>query len=292
VEKLMRESETSGGRPILPLILLTVTVSNFAGGKGSALGDITKFFSKASPVPMQTEQTLKSTAQKQQQTQPEPEEEAKRVKDEEPLRPVSVIKAMDPKRQGEKAVTMQKRKRFFNSESFPVQAATITHQSPRSPRSALQDHETVNTDTEPSTTRSPTALVASPQSPPLAPLDDGNHPTVAMESQAPATLLCDQCSGGPRPIPIEDWEQHQDFHFALKIQQEDRQEQQLARQQQQQANAAVATTSSGSHGSKRNASSSSSSLSSSSNSGKRKKQTTASAASSTPLLSKFFKPSS
>ncbi|KAG0054221.1 DNA-directed DNA polymerase eta rad30 [Gryganskiella cystojenkinii] len=318
VEKLIKEAETGGGRPILPLVLLTVTVSNFAGGKGSAMGDITKFFSKApppapsiqSPPPLaqkpgfrQTEQTTSrtdTTAVAQQQS-PSAIGHSMAIKEE--FSPSRLNKDSMSKSSVETVSSAalddnipRRRRRFFEPSSYSSQPNPIVkavHQ--------LQ-LDSGDQDSEASTPNSPTGV--SPQAASPAPSPDAeitvHQPTTITTTQATAAvhhhptamLWCDQCSGGPKQIPIDEWEQHQDFHFAMKLQQEDRQQQQLERQQQlQQTNTATSSVSHSS-GSKRAASSSVSS-SSSSNRGKRKQApTSTTATSTTPSLSKFFKPSS
>ncbi|KAF9287188.1 DNA-directed DNA polymerase eta rad30 [Mortierella alpina] len=246
VEKLIRDAETGRGQPILPLVILTVTVSNFSGGHGSAMGDITKFFSKAP---------------------------AKRI-EAEPMATEGMNTSSE--QEGVKA-----RRRFFQPRTTP--------KIPASQSTLTAHHPEVDPDPETGISSTSTTLNALPHSPQTE------------QTQVKTTILCEQCPSPGQQVPVEEWEQHADYHFALSLLEDDRKQQQLERQQQQQQHAGNnGGPNSASGGAKR---SSPAASTASSSRGKRKKasssatSSSSTAASSTessspliPPLSKFFKP--
>lgn len=244
--KLIRESENGRGRPVLPLILLTVTVSNFAGGHDSAMGDITKFFSKASAQPS-TMAVL---------TQPKQTEEVKSKS------------GLDDRIQPPvESKENQVRRRFFQ----PMGKKSESHEAALTPSSSSS-----GTGSTP------------PHSPLLSAAAAKDETT-----SAPAMLLCTQCPTPGQQIPIHEWEQHTDYHFALSVLEDDRKQGELERQQQRQQlqGQSNSTPSQSSNGApKRSASSSSAGSGSGSGrggaaGGKRKKMAAA------QPLARFFKPS-
>ncbi|KAG0243043.1 DNA-directed DNA polymerase eta rad30 [Mortierella sp. GBA43] len=266
LEKLIKEAETGGGRPILPLVLLTVTVSNFSEGHESALGDITKFFTKA---PVQTQQT--------QQTQEEPNERT--TVQNEGLSEVncsgqnpssSTIETGRQLVKPPETKEMSARRRFFQPR--------VTEQRKDDPSTDTIQHQRFESDMG-------SAAISHPSSP--APQD--------LPETTATTMFCDQCPSPGKQIPIEDWEQHADYHFALQLLEDEKKQLQAERQQQAIA-AGGGRIQETNAGAKR---SSPSNSSASSNRGKRKKTTSmasssGSTSSSTPntvSLSKFFKPS-
>ncbi|KAF9945943.1 DNA-directed DNA polymerase eta rad30 [Mortierella alpina] len=275
VEKLIREAETGRGRPILPLVILTVTVSNFSGGHGSAMGDITKFFSKAPVKRIQAESMAVG----------------KEIRNEAPEEVVNSViehpyQLSDPQSGGMNAPSEQEgakaRRRFFQ----PRTTSTIP-----APQSTLTvDHPQVDQDQE--------AGVCSPSST----ADISPHSPQIEQEQLRATLLCEQCPSPGQQVPVEEWEQHADYHFALSLLEDDRKQQQLERQQlQQQHHAGNNGGSNFASGSAKRSSPAASAASSSR--GKRKKTSSSATSSSSaaaastessspsiPPLSKFFKP--
>ncbi|KAG0297643.1 DNA-directed DNA polymerase eta rad30 [Linnemannia gamsii] len=266
--KLIKESETGRGRPVLPLILLTVTVSNFAGGHDSAMGDITKFFSKASAQPS----TMPMT------TQPNQIESGKEVLDE-----VKGKLELDDRIQRPVPVEskeMRVRRRFFQP---------IVKESEALPTSSMQRVGVNNElDQEAAITPSPSSATEStPLHPPLPP------PAAQDEMlSAPTMLHCTQCPTPGQQIPIHEWEQHTDYHFALRVLEDDRKQGELERQQQrqqhQQQGQSTSTQSQSSSGSSKRSASSSSMAAGSGRGGaaggKRKKVAAA------QPLARFFKP--
>ncbi|KAF8938612.1 DNA-directed DNA polymerase eta rad30 [Haplosporangium gracile] len=253
--KLIKDSEAGRGRPVLPLILLTATVSNFVGGHDSAMGDITKFFSKTSAQPLNA---TMSTQSKQVESGGDVLEELKSKS------------GLDDRIQPPvESKEMRVRRRFFQpmvKESERHEAALTSSSSP------------LGTGSIPS--RSPLPP------PPLAAQDE--------TPSAPAMLLCTQCPLPGQQIPIHEWEQHTDYHFALSVLEDDRKQGELERQQQrqqhqqqQQQGHGTSTQSQSSSGApKRSASSSSvGSGRGGAAGGKRKKVVAA------QPLARFFKPS-
>ncbi|KAF9141965.1 DNA-directed DNA polymerase eta rad30 [Linnemannia schmuckeri] len=249
--KLIKDSETGRGRPVLPLILLTVTVSNFAGGRDSAMGDITKFFSKASARPLNA---TVSTQSKQVESGRDLSEELKSKS------------GLDDRTQPPvESKEMRVRRRFFQ----PMVKESKSHEA------AITS----------SSTSSCTGSI-----PPRSPL-----PPLAAQDETPsasAMLLCTQCPAPGQQIPIHEWEQHTDYHFALSVLEDDRKQGELERQQQrqqhqqQQGHGASIQSQSSNGAPKRSASSSSvGSGRGGAAGGKRKKVVAAQ-----PLAS-FFKPS-
>lgn len=243
--KLIKESENGRGRPVLPLILLTVTVSNFAGGHNSAMGDITKFFSKASAQPP----TMAVSTQARQMEE---------VKSKSGLGD----RIQPPVESKEKQV----RRRFFQ----PMGKESESHEAAITPSS------------------SPSGTGSTPPHSPLLP------PAAAQDetTSTPAMLLCSQCPAPGQQIPIHEWEQHTDYHFALSVLEDDRKQGELERQQQRQQlqGQSNSTQSQMSNGAPKRSASSSSAASGSGRGGaaggKRKKVMAA------QPLARFFKPSS
>jgi hypothetical protein len=264
--KLIKESETGRGRPVLPLILLTVTVSNFAGGHNSAMGDITKFFSKASAPP--TNMTVLAAQSKQVEGGKEAldEVQSKSGLDDRIQRPVE-------------SKEMRVRRRFFQP---------VAKENGSFPTSSLQQ---LGVDNESTNALTLSAYSASGSSSPLSPLP----PPAAQDEKtsAPAMLHCSQCPASGQQIPIHEWEQHTDYHFALSVLEDDRKQGELERQQQRQQHQLQGQSSStqsmsSSGASKRSASSSSGAAGSARGGaagGKRKK------VAATQPLARFFKPS-
>ncbi|KAG9072364.1 DNA-directed DNA polymerase eta rad30 [Linnemannia hyalina] len=242
--KLIKESENGRGRAVLPLILLTVTVSNFAGGHDSAMGDITKFFSKASAQPS----TMAVS------TQPRQMEEVKSKSGlDDRIHPPAESKEREVRR------------RFFR----PMGNESEIHEAAITPLS------------------SPSSTGSRPPHSPLLPPPPAQDET----SSAPAMLLCTQCPAPGQQIPIHEWEQHTDYHFALSVLEDDRKQGKLERQQQRQQlqGQSNSTQSQNSNEAPKRSASSSSATSGSGRGGaagsKRKKVATA------QPLARFFKPS-
>ncbi|KAI1316063.1 DNA-directed DNA polymerase eta rad30 [Mortierella claussenii] len=287
VERLVREADTGRGRPILPLVLLTITVSNFSALHESAMGDITKFFSRK-PIPVQQSALLAPSALHSNEGLEEREEGEEKMNGKEEQIEIREHQASHTI-SSERSTENQARRRFFQ----PRQAGKIDDNPSSNAIQHLRiDQQPVNTET--SMTSSPVAdsRAASPEP------NGGEHDVPDLSSLsgvvASATLLCEQCPSPGQHIAIEEWEQHTDYHFALGLLEDDRKQQQIERQQQQRQQQQQASSSRGTDNrpqghacvSKRGASSSSSSSSSSTPTrGKRKKVIATSAP-----LAKFFKP--
>ncbi|KAF9909511.1 DNA-directed DNA polymerase eta rad30 [Linnemannia zychae] len=268
--KLIKESEIGRGRGVLPLILLTVTVSNFAGGHGSGMGDITKFFSKASAAPpLPTVQVV--TKQKDSKRNAMDDVKSKSELDRRIEAPVE-------------SKEMQVRRRFFQ----PV--IKDTGNSPTSFMHRLGISSELSSESVTAPTASLSISTAAPSSP------TAQHETPA----SPAVLHCTQCPAPGQHIPIDEWEQHTDYHFALSLLEDDRKQGELERQQQRQLNQQGRSDpmqgQSSSGASKRSSSSGSSRGSGGGapgNGNKRKKvaAATTTAAATVQPLARFFKPS-
>ncbi|KAF8931537.1 DNA-directed DNA polymerase eta rad30 [Dissophora ornata] len=275
VEKLIKEYEAGRGRPILPLVLLDITVSNFSGGRESAMGDITKFFSKAPAQPWQT-QLLPPNDESN--THSLGQMDNRKVAAELSVdRTISLHESEDRSAKPSEATEANGRRLFFQPRATTVQK---DHLSTGSIQNLHIDHDPSSEKFSPS---SPASL-----SPRLSPSPQQQKRTKSSEATAVTTVLCEQCPSPGQQISVEEWEQHADYHFALSLLEDDRKQQQIERQQQQHANMGSAKHhASNSGGAKRSAVSSSSTLSTR---GKRKKAGSSSGISVAPL-SKFFKPS-
>ncbi|KAF8974818.1 DNA-directed DNA polymerase eta rad30 [Entomortierella lignicola] len=261
VEKLIKEAESGVGRPILPLILLTISVSNFSSGHESAMGDITKFFSKA-PAQSQQNQLLSMG----QQTKDKAKEETSELHG---LRKESNANEIDKQSETSREAERSARRRFFH------------------PRATSSDNllKHLNIGQNEGLASSDPVLPSS-----RSPVPESKDQEESANHAATTTLLCEQCPSPGQHIPIAEWEQHIDYHFALSLLEDDRKQQKLERQQQQQNVGASSNNHSGnSNGAKRSSSSSSSTTPSTR--GKRKKTGSSSNDSSTPPLARFFKPS-
>lgn len=267
--KLIKESETGRGRPVLPLILLTVTVSNFAGGHDSAMGDITKFFSKATAQPS----TMAVSAH------------SKQVKNrKEVLDEVSSKSGLDDRIQPPVPIEtkeMRVRRRFFHP---------IVKENGVSPTSIMQ-RVGVNNELGQEAAITPSSSSVTKSTPPHPPLPP--HAAQDETISVPAMLHCTQCPAPGQHIPIHEWEQHTDYHFALRVLEDDRKQGELERQQQrqqhQQQGQGTSTQSQNSSGASKRSGSSSLLAAGSGRGGaagsKRKKVAAA------QPLAKFFKPS-
>ena len=271
VEKLIKEAETGRGRPILPLVLLTVTVSNFSDGHESAMGDITKFFSKAPVQPRQAQPS--SDGIKEQNERPSEDKAPGQDLTSGTVETVTLpVKASGAKE-------LNARRRFF-------QPRGIEQGKDNSLTGSVQ-HLNVESNVTPGAT--------APSSPPASGSRPSSPAPQGQSEIATETIHCDQCPSPGQAIPVEDWEEHTDYHFALRLLEDDRKQQQIERQQQAGTSHGNNVRAQGVHtGSKRNSPSSSNA---SSTRGKRKKTATVSAASGSASpnvsasLSKFFKPS-
>ncbi|KAG0349727.1 DNA-directed DNA polymerase eta rad30 [Podila minutissima] len=275
VERLIKESETGQGRPILPLVILTVTVSNFAGGHGSALGDITKFFSKAPVNPVKIE--TKSMVHRNSGKDMDLEDQALDHEQDSGTDPETVLdhqtqienlhlKEVAPSPSDTKAtssVTATSRRRFFEPRS-----KTSPLSSPIKSLKRLQ--VTSELGSEISTESS---VRSSPVSDPVP---------VSEASTRPSTIRCEKCPSPGQQIPIAEWEEHADYHFAMSLLEDDRKQQQIERQNQ----LTQSSQASGQTVAKRSAPSGSGSR------GKRKKATSLTTLSEggPSSLARFFKP--
>ncbi|KAG0260689.1 DNA-directed DNA polymerase eta rad30 [Mortierella polycephala] len=271
VEKLIKEAEARRGKPILPLVLLDITVSNFSDGGSNVMGDITKFFSKA-PAGQSSQIGYQS--------------QTTHARSEENVNDDNTGSAMSPTEQEQGSHEKQRSDTASNtketSESRDINKQRKLFFQPRSAQRLRIDQGS-----ETSVPSSP--AYASPRTfppPHQQDSDEKNHPAVIV-----TMLHCEQCPSPGQQIPIEQWEQHKDYHFALNLQEDDRRQQQMERQQQQQQQ-----QQSTSAGAKRSASPSSSATTSSR--GRRKKSsaavTTSAASNNSPNpsmpLARFFKP--
>ncbi|KAG0369059.1 DNA-directed DNA polymerase eta rad30 [Gamsiella multidivaricata] len=184
LEKLIKESESGRGRPVLPLILLTITVSNFSEGHESAMGDITKFFSKTSSLPQQPHK----------QTPPEQQhwDEASGDKEQQTTQVANTEEKTD------KTTTVT------SSESRITDARRRFFQ----PRTTAKEIEGVSARSLPI-----------PESPRLSPTLEYREKDVS--KRPTRTLICEQCPSPGQHILIEEWEQHTDYHFALSLLEDD-----------------------------------------------------------------------
>ncbi|KAG0196445.1 DNA-directed DNA polymerase eta rad30, partial [Mortierella sp. GBA30] len=279
IEKLIKEAETGRGRPILPLVILTVTVSNFSGGHGSAMGDITKFFSKAPIKKNSMEPSISNTEPKSEAS--EGGSERARLDQEgstSVAHPIHQQSKQDTSRKdlsSPEPLEMQARRRFFERRTTSRLNEDLLPESSRHP------------DLDPGHD----AALSSP----LMSADCTRSSPQHEQRQVQATLLCEQCPSPGQHVAMEEWEQHMDYHFALSLLEDDRKQQQMERQQQQASNSINHPSGPGG-GTKRSVSSGSNA--SSSTRGKRKKASSSGASahaseSSSPSiipLSKFFKP--
>ncbi|KAF9101730.1 hypothetical protein BGX27_011352 [Mortierella sp. AM989] len=279
VEKLIKEAEMGAERPIIPLILLTITVSNFSGGHESAMGDITKFFSKA---PLQPQQNQPSSIQ----VNVNPSEDAYKTHN---IQVESKSGELVRSSESLEETELNIRRRFF----LPKNKLKETSESP-SPDTLQRLHISQGVGSEGYASSLP-ALTSHQSSPaPLCQdLEESDKPVLPIAS---TTLFCEKCPSPGQRIPVAEWEQHTDYHFALSLLEDDRKQQKMERQQQQQRQQDADIQLGGSNGTKR--SSSSASTTSFPARGKRKKagssstpSATSSNDSSTPSLAKFFKPS-
>ncbi|KAF9947784.1 DNA-directed DNA polymerase eta rad30, partial [Mortierella alpina] len=215
VEKLIKEAETGRGPPILPLVILTVTVSNFSGGHGSAMGDITKFFSKAPVKRIQPDSMAAGKESRNEALEPRVDRVAEAT--------ISVAEhsyqPADAQTGGVNASSEQEkvkaRRRFFQPRAIsniPAPQPTLAGHSPEVDQAS-------ETGVFLSLSSAADALPLSPQ---------------MEQTQVKATLLCEQCPSPGQQVPVEEWEQHSDYHFALSLLEDDRKQQQLERQQLQQ----------------------------------------------------------
>ncbi|KAF9192841.1 DNA-directed DNA polymerase eta rad30 [Haplosporangium sp. Z 11] len=273
INKLIKEAEGGRGKPILPLVLLDISVSNFSGGHGSAMGDITKFFSKA-PVGQPSQIGYQS--------------QTTHARSEEKVNDDNIESAMSPTEQGWGSHEKQRSDTASNTketlESRDINKRKLFFQ----PRSAQRLRIDQGSETS---VRSSPAYASPRTSPPPQQDSDAEKQRAVVITM----LHCEQCPSPGQQIPIEQWEQHKDYHFALNLQEDERRQQQMERQQQQQQQQQQQHQST-SAGVKRNAPSSSSSTPSSR--GRRKKSSAAvttsvssnnSSSASTPLA-RFFKP--
>ncbi|KAG0000163.1 DNA-directed DNA polymerase eta rad30 [Entomortierella chlamydospora] len=280
VEKLIKEAETGGGRPIMPLILLTITVSNFSDGHESAMGDITKFFSKA---PAQLQQNQLSTT----------EQKVKDKANEDASSPHSMQAESNTNELVDLSEASKKAEFGIRRRFFQPRATFKEHNDSHSPNS-LQ-HLLVGQDPK---FEIHDSVLPSSRSSPVPQHQDQEESDRSTEHMIEMTLLCKQCPSPGQQIPIAEWEEHTDYHFALNLLEDDRKQQKLERQQQQQQQRQHSTSvgnnslSGSSNGAKRGSSSNASSTQ-----GKRKKagssstsSTASSNYSSTPPLARFFKP--
>ncbi|CAO3573501.1 unnamed protein product [Mortierella alpina] len=288
VERLIKDAETGRGPPVLPLVILTVTVSNFSGGHGSAMGDITKFFSKA---PVKRIQPGSMAADKETRNEV-PEQKVDQVAEAAALVNEHSYQQADAQTGGVNASFEQEgvkaRRRFFQPRTIsniPAPQPTLAGHSPEVDRAS----ET-----------GVTSLSSTGDALPLSPQME--------QMQVKATLLCEQCPSPGQQVPVEEWEQHSDYHFALSLFEDDRKQQQLERQQQQQHQQQHQQQPAGYHGGPNSASGGAKrgspvTSTASSSRGKRKKASSSGTASSStaasstessspsiPPLSKFFKP--
>ncbi|KAF8949678.1 DNA-directed DNA polymerase eta rad30 [Haplosporangium bisporale] len=262
VERLVKESETGQGRPILPLVILTVTVSNFAGGHGSAMGDITKFFSKApNPMKSETKSTVHGNKDKEDkdwnQVQDDVDRETMAIHETKQDLLMREIPGPDS-RAILSATATQSRKRFFEPRS-----TTSPLSSPIKSLKRLQVTSELSSE----------ILTSAPGSP-------ASDSVSVPEAPQPSTILCDKCPSPGQHIPIGEWEEHADFHFAMSLLEDDRKQQQIERQNQltpQGASGQTTKRASSGSGSQR---------------GKRKKATSLTTPSEGPSssLARFFKP--
>ncbi|KAF9354540.1 DNA-directed DNA polymerase eta rad30 [Mortierella sp. AD094] len=283
VEKLIREAETGSGRPILPLILLTITVSNFSGGHESAMGDITKFFSKASA---QLQQNQLSTAR----------QEIKDKTSEDAPDPHSMQAEPNTNELAKLSETPMEAELNVRRRFFQPRATFKEHNDSHSPNS-LQ-HLRIIQDPKLEIPDSALPSSTSPQSSPAPQRQDQEGSDRSAEHMIETTLLCEQCPSPGQQIPIAEWEQHTDYHFALSLLEDDRKQQKIERQQQQQQQQQSTNVGNNLSGSSNGAKRSSSSASNASSTrGKRKKAgsssmaSTASSNDSSTPLARFFKPS-
>ncbi|KAF9917319.1 DNA-directed DNA polymerase eta rad30 [Lobosporangium transversale] len=260
LERLIKEAETGKGRHILPLVLLTITVSNFTDGGESAMGDITKFFSKAPSQIQRIPQQMSSSSyvknEDMEATCELVEEENESISTERdyghsPTKPPEPTEA---------------RRRFFQLKTaITTPSDDVIRTRSSSPEQSI------------SCPPSPT-----PERPSSLSAYQGQGKTETIAIIPAATSMCYQCPSPGQLIPIEEWEQHNDYHFALSLLEDDKKQHQVERQQQQASRIHDDHQESNKSG-KRNVGAS---PSASSARGKRKRT----AVPSVTTLTKFFKP--
>ncbi|KAG0319036.1 DNA-directed DNA polymerase eta rad30 [Dissophora globulifera] len=221
VEKLIKEAETGQGRPIMPLVLLSITVSNFSAGHESAMGDITKFFSKAPVQPPQRQQ-------------PHPVHESFSSAD------TGEIDGEERgSEQAETAITptimaqVRSDQPVRRSDTPNAQARRLFFQ-PRAGQTPLSQHRHVSQDPYAETFLSSSSSSPAPSTLQQQDPQVRTKSAAMVDEEATTMLLCEQCPSPGQKIPIDEWEQHQDFHFALGLLEDDKKQQQIERIQQQQ----------------------------------------------------------
>ncbi|KAG0227306.1 DNA-directed DNA polymerase eta rad30 [Actinomortierella wolfii] len=303
VEKLIQDGREGRIRPILPLIILTVTASNFEEG-GHSAKDIASFFTKSSQP---------SATQQPTPTRSISGSEAGVKGDDRDLSPaVHTEAAVDPTEskssasnlhttqsimKDKKPASSSVRKRFFGGNKFALSPSSTSStfltpsesrmEYPMSEDSAPPSSPGMNYSGDEPLDNTEEAIAASTN--PMA----GDLPVAS--PPIPMTVRCTQCPPPGRDILATEWDEHQDYHFALSLHNDERQQHQLQQRQQFQTHKRPQGASgSSSRGRKKKARSSSSSAlgEGGDNQARSSSPSLSGTADNSKLLTMFFKPSS
>ncbi|KAF9586153.1 DNA-directed DNA polymerase eta rad30 [Lunasporangiospora selenospora] len=216
IEKLIKDADMGQGRPILPLILLSVTVSNFEKGMGGSMGDITKFFAKASTNSLTQPQHL----------HPGSLESASTPSSASNLAPTATLQSAGTIEKVASPLPVAAESPSRISFFFSPNSADLPVSSPTNPLHAGSGTQ--------GSVRSTVSLGSDGSR--ISEESNLNTPETLDElSLDPAMLRCEECTGPTvKLIPVAEWEQHLDYHFALKLLEDDRKQQLAEREQQRQ----------------------------------------------------------
>ncbi|KAG0342698.1 DNA-directed DNA polymerase eta rad30 [Podila humilis] len=195
-----------------------VEVSNFAGGHGSNLGDITKFFSKAPVATPTSKLDAKSTgSDNTSRALLDTSMESRAEWDLGQTRHSSSSSSSSSLSNKAKTTTAPSathiRKRFFKPRSQPSPLS--------SPIKSLQ-HLQVSSGPDCGLQSGLTTEAGSPSS----------NRVIDSAPAQPTTLLCEKCPAPGQHILVGHWDEHVDYHFAMSLLQDDRKQHQIDRQNQ------------------------------------------------------------
>ncbi|KAF9167098.1 DNA-directed DNA polymerase eta rad30 [Actinomortierella ambigua] len=306
VEKLIQDGREGRIRPVLPLIILTVTASNFDAG-GHSAKDIASFFTKSlQPLPTQSLPPVpSSTAGSEASGKGDSRSLSAEVQTElvsvpEDVREVApTVRSSQPNIKGNNPSTSASassaRKRFFGGIKFSSSpsASSPSPSSSSIPCLISSDGQMKNPMSEDSAPPSSPGMECDGEEPrsAAAPVTDSPY-----ASNPSMTVLCTQCPPPGQDIPASEWDEHQDYHFALSLHNDERQQHQQQQQQQQNHKRPQEASGSSTRGRRKKAKSSSSAGVGGNGSGAdhqtRPSPASNGAADNSKLLTNFFKPSS
>ncbi|KAF9970993.1 DNA-directed DNA polymerase eta rad30, partial [Actinomortierella ambigua] len=238
VEKLIQDGREGRIRPILPLIILTVTASNFDAG-GHSAKDIASFFTKSMlptasqhslPTPSMTASSEVSDRNDDRDwstaMQAGPDDAPVRTREVSPtVRSIQPI-TMDNKSPLSSTPTTSARRRFFGGIKFspaPSPPSSPSHNLLALPEG--QQENLMSVDSAPAASPNMDDEDDEPDSASTAP----SHTSVPV-----MTVRCTQCPPPGRDILASEWDEHQDYHFALSLHNDERQQHQQQQKQLQQ----------------------------------------------------------